>query len=678
MSNQHPTLNHRGDIDGLRAIAVLSVVVFHAFPSVLRGGFIGVDVFFVISGFLISSLLMRSMQTRSFSLAEFYRRRIQRIFPALLAVLVCVYAFGWYVGLQNEFSQLGKHIVGGASFSSNIVLWKEAGYFDTASELKPLLHLWSLGVEEQFYILWPLFIFALWRYEKLKLPGLIAALAISFLINIKFIHSHPAATFYLPVSRFWELIAGAIAGYSVLAHKPVPGHGLRARRVVSGISVAGIALVGIGLMLTSNKSSFPGYWAALPVVGASCLLWAGPAAYVNRMVLSAPWLRGVGLISYPLYLWHWPILAFGAILNGGTAPSPWFRAAAIFASLGLAWATYRFIETPVRKSPASVSKVSMLACTMGIVGVLGYLAWKEQLPEARLSDVVPQRIIEAVGDWNYPGLLQLERWQNLDTYRNLETEPDTLLFGDSHIEQYGPRVMRLTQEGKARSVVFITGGGCPAIPDVQEAEHPNCSQFTEKLQSYLAAHPGIRNVVVGGAWNQYLLDDTWSKVKRNGYLYQMPTGQGLQKISAHEGTLAMAALRGLLMGIAETRKVYLMLDNPQDDKFDPYSMIPFDMKSRVETLHKIDNPTPGTSSNAFQQVPAQVKLSADMASYFSGGQVTVLDPAPSICPGTQCTAMDAAGRPRYKDHDHMRPFQVVQVQSPIDQAINRPSEPQHP
>ena len=207
----HP--KYRADIDGLRAVAVLSVVVFHAFPQWIRGGFIGVDIFFVISGFLISTIIFSNLESATFSLLEFYIRRIKRIFPALLVVLVFSYIVGWFVLLPSEYSELGKHITSGVFFVSNLTLWSESGYFDTTAEVKPLLHLWSLGIEEQFYLLWPVILIFAWK-RKYNLMTLILAFGtISYFLNVKGIKEDATATFYSPQTRFWELLCGALLAW---------------------------------------------------------------------------------------------------------------------------------------------------------------------------------------------------------------------------------------------------------------------------------------------------------------------------------------------------------------------------------------------------------------------------------------------------------------------------------
>lgn len=222
MTTPNPHLTHpkyRPDIDGLRAVAVLSVVAFHAFPAWMKGGFIGVDVFFVISGFLISTIIFENLDRGTFSFADFYARRIKRIFPALLLVLIASFAFGWFLLLADEFKQLSNHIVAGAGFVSNLVLWSEAGYFDNSAETKPLLHLWSLGIEEQFYIVWPFVLWFAWKRKLNLLTLTVIVSLISFGLNLKGIKQDSVATFYSPQTRFWELLSGSILAWLAIYKK---------------------------------------------------------------------------------------------------------------------------------------------------------------------------------------------------------------------------------------------------------------------------------------------------------------------------------------------------------------------------------------------------------------------------------------------------------------------------
>jgi peptidoglycan/LPS O-acetylase OafA/YrhL len=378
---------YRRDIDGLRAIAVSSVVIFHAFPGWIAGGFIGVDVFFVISGYLISAIILENLDRGTFSAAEFYARRIRRIFPALLIVLVASYAFGWFALMADEYKRLGAHIAAGAGFSSNLLLWSEAGYFDRSSETKPLLHLWSLGIEEQFYAVWPLFLWLAWK-SRVSLLATMAALAVvSFWLNVKTVGPNAVAAFYAPYTRLWELAAGGLLAWAGLQRQDT-STGLASKAAVwlragsdqgrglaNVLAMAGSCLLVFGFWRIDREASFPGLWAAVPIAGAALLLAAGPRAWINRVVLSSRAAVWIGLISYPLYLWHWPILSFARIVEGGT-PSLGIRLFAVAAATVLAWLTYELVEQRVRSGGRSGAKAAVLLVLMVAVGCMGYDAYR--------------------------------------------------------------------------------------------------------------------------------------------------------------------------------------------------------------------------------------------------------------------------------------------------------------
>nr|WP_255698777.1 acyltransferase family protein [Polynucleobacter sp. IMCC30063] len=387
----HP--KYRPDIDGLRALAVLAVIGFHAFPELIPGGFIGVDVFFVISGFLISTILFENLAAQSFSFLDFYSRRIRRIFPALILVLVSCYLVGWFVLLPDEYGQLGKHMAGGAGFIQNWLLWGESGYFDNVAETKPLLHLWSLGIEEQFYIIWPILLWLAYRLRLNLLTLTILTGLISFALNIHGISVKQdlVATFYSPQTRFWELAIGAVLAYLLLYPSPrwqsswEAGKRMLCRVVWADpqspntdaanlFSYLGLTLIVLGAALINKTSAFPGWWALLPTVGALLLLAAGPHAHLNRIILSNRLIVAIGLISYPLYLWHWAILSFLRILAGET-PLWWQRALGLLIAVALSYLTYRFIEKPIRfgKSPKwQQRKTIALIIVMLAIGGVGY------------------------------------------------------------------------------------------------------------------------------------------------------------------------------------------------------------------------------------------------------------------------------------------------------------------
>ena len=366
--SSHP--NYRPDIDGLRAIAVLLVIGFHAFG--IQAGFIGVDLFFVISGFLISSIIFTDLQEGKLNLLEFYHRRIRRIFPALLTVLLFCFIFGWFTLLADEFSILNKHIAAGLAFVSNLVLLGESGYFDSSSHSKLILHLWSLGIEEQFYIFWPLLLLLAWKLHKKSwfFPALLIAISlVSFLLNIVLIQSHPSATFYLPFTRFWELSIGAGLAYRVM----VIGKPCLIFDSPNLNSFLGLALLIVANAFMNDRSPFPGWWAVLPTLSAVLFISAGYDAWFNRRILGNRTLVWIGLISYPLYLWHWPLLTFARILDGGRQSSSLIRIAMVSLAILLAWLTYRFIEKPIRFHPKTDTKFFFTPTSLLALGGVFFL-----------------------------------------------------------------------------------------------------------------------------------------------------------------------------------------------------------------------------------------------------------------------------------------------------------------
>jgi peptidoglycan/LPS O-acetylase OafA/YrhL len=367
---------YRGDIDGLRAIAVLSVVAFHAFPqiSVLGGGFVGVDVFFVISGYLISGIILGNLAKGTFSFSDFYARRVRRIFPALVLVFAACMALGWVLLMGDGYKLLGKHVAGGAAFVSNFVLWRESGYFAGGSETKVLLHLWSLGIEEQFYLLWPLTLFLAARRPRLAPVVMTTLLVASFALNIARVRVDPTGTFYSPLTRFWELFAGGLLAWANL-QDPSRVRWILGTRGSHARSILGLGMIGAALLFVRKDDAFPGWWALLPVGGAALLISSGPRAWVNEKILSHPAMVFVGLISYPLYVWHWPLLVFEPYAEYGAV---WWqlRIAAVVLAFLLAWLTARFVEFPIRSGQASAWKVAVPASCMLAAFALGLLTFE--------------------------------------------------------------------------------------------------------------------------------------------------------------------------------------------------------------------------------------------------------------------------------------------------------------
>ena len=370
---------YRPEIDGMRAIAVISVLLSHTFPSILPGGFVGVDIFFVISGFLITRLIFKDLQEKSFSIWLFYQRRIRRIFPALCAVLMTCLVFGWVILTPAEYELFGTHLAASAGFVPNIIFWREAGYFDKEAITKPLLHLWSLGVEEQFYLVWPIILligYKLCSQNLTQLLGVCLLLCLgSLALSVSIMFSSPVTDFYSPLTRFWELGIGGCLALSISLNSQ------NCLKPTTNLPTNTINLLGLGSLIMAfwminDQRVFPGLWALLPCIGTALIIFAtnnhGSTQGIGiQQLLSSKVLVSLGLISYPLYLWHWPLLSFARILEG-QAISVTSRLVIIALSLVLAWLTYQFLEKPIRRKGSKKVAIVLLLLilfllAMGIV-----------------------------------------------------------------------------------------------------------------------------------------------------------------------------------------------------------------------------------------------------------------------------------------------------------------------
>ncbi len=492
-----PSDRYRPDIDGLRAIAVILVVNFHAFADAMPGGFIGVDIFFVISGFLITGIIARELDRQRFSLASFYARRIRRIFPALIVVLFATLVLGWLWMLPAAYAQLSADVFASAAFFSNIALLLQSGYFDIESSRKPLLHLWSLGIEEQFYLFWPLI---LMLAARLRMRLLVVASVIgvtSFALNAALIGPNPVATFYLPFTRAWELLAGAALA---LSWSRTDQTGAASNRRAA----TGLVLIVVAAAVLDVHSAFPGWWAVLPVTGGALLLSA-PAAWGCRHVLASPPLVWIGLISYPLYLWHWPLLVFFGIIKFGSLTLP-ERELILLGSVLLAWLTYRFVELPFRFGRPSKLRLATLCVGMVLVAAFGGVVVEGRgfdfrlPPEIRAMADVP----EQSSQWRlHDCLLDLSQEMTFaDSCVDRDRRPLILVWGDSTAGALVPG-LRKAQQSHAFSIAQFTSSSCIPALNTEVAGTPNCRAINDRILSMARQlRPDI--VLLHSTWDRYL------------------------------------------------------------------------------------------------------------------------------------------------------------------------------
>lgn len=661
---------YRPDIDGLRAMAIISVVIYHAFPGSLSGGFVGVDVFFVISGFLISSIIFRGMHMGVFSFTDFFAHRIKRIFPALIVVLAACYAFGWFALLPDELKHLGKHMAAASGFVQNIALWQEAGYFDTASELKPLMHLWSLGVEEQFYLAFPVLIWAAWRARMNVLKMVVFLGLLSFALNVLDIVADPVSAFFLPQTRFWELLAGAVLAYLQLFNRAQiadcvkrclfhqmlfrqPPLVERQDQILNNlISAFGLLLL-LASMTGINKSMpFPGWWALAPVSGALLLIAAGPHSWVNRQIFANKPMVFIGLISYPLYLWHWPILSFARIVES-EMPSAEVRMAAIAITFMLAWLTYRLIEAPIRFGRNARVKTVALAIALTALGCGGYGAFMLDGMEFRMER-------------NRDFLHQLQ-WEERDgasaecrefigqkdlgyCLRSPGKLPDAVLIGDSHANSlYRGLSEAYAKDG--RSLINLGGGGCLPFFDtdyflVGEESNPiYCRRWMGRSLEFALSSPSVKQIILSFFATRNMHGDISGMPEAKAKVVRFAQQPDLR---SHE-TFA-AAFRHTLSRLVESeKKIFVVIDWPELG-FEPKTCLesrPFRINARAKQSCSVDRIAAAERNNSYSFLVSQLKSEYPT--------VTWLETWPYLCDSTECTATPD-GRLAYRDPHHLSMF----------------------
>ena len=623
-------VKYRSDIDGLRAVAIGAVVAFHAFPNLFKGGFVGVDVFFVISGFLISGIILDDLEHDRFRYLNFYVRRIRRIFPVLLAVFATVCAFGWYVLLPDEFRALGKHLAAGAAFVSNVAFWQEAGYFDRASDAKPLLHLWSLAVEEQFYIVWPLVLGLLWSKTRsfVLIAGGIGI--VSFAVNIALVWANQPSAFYLPAARFWELMIGG-----VLAHV-ARTHPTWLERYGNLRCVAGLLLIAIPIFAITKDAAFPGYWALLPTLGAALVI--SGRGWINRYLLGNRLMVGIGLISYSLYLWHWPVLVFAKLVRAWTL-TPIERIEAVALSVVLAIITYWTIERSFRQRKEPII-AGCLAASMAAVAVVGGAAFFGLLP-SRLTTEGVSKILSATTDWEYPpAASENYSYGSLRYFQEPSYRDDfTLFLGDSNMEQYAPRIDRAIKDNPLtmRGAIFVGNqSGCRILSDIMTGRR-NCPSAMVALEALLAKNT-TRALVVVAAWDIYRndLDSESNRIK----------------------------LEAFLSSASENKAVYLVLNIPTGPELAPQNMFE---GSRLTTIRPKPKPDLFRYANFEARFGGVTKHLIEIARR-SGAKV--IDPVTHLCPDHICPVFDAIGSPLYLDGGHMTKSYSERAATYIDMTLS--------
>ncbi|MFU0504106.1 acyltransferase family protein [Pseudaminobacter sp. NGMCC 1.201702] len=637
------TADYRPDIDGLRAVAVLSVLLFHYGVTTLSGGFVGVDVFFVISGYLITKGLADDIGKNGHSigplLVRFYNKRIRRIVPALLVVLATTLGAGWFLLMPGDYASTGESAAYSAFGLGNLYFFWNTGYFDREAELQPLLHMWSLGVEEQFYFVWPVLLAGIiWmaRSRHLVVAYSIASLMVAgFAYSVHTVATDPKAAFYLPHPRAWELGAGAL-----LAFLPV---------IRNRLASEAMGIVGLGLILWSVSSlvgteASPG-WPMVPaVLGSALLVWPRAESRTAR-ILAAPPMRFVGLISYSLYLWHWPVLVLFRHYANGEMPTPAQAAALAGISVILASLSWQFIEIPARKAPfrplsafgGGLSLSAAVAIASLVIVQYGGFATRISPEFEKLSS------LDVMWDWSCPTSMKFgdlkapycvfgAPWNSAST--------KAILWGDSHAEHMAPVIEAATSGARSSFILYRT---CPAALGErvhrirkEDPDYPSkCVAWREAAIKFLSNSPNVNMVILSASWT-----NLGNVVSQDGSLPGHP--DPYEMIAYGLETLINEAA-------APGRRFIIIADVPQL-RSDP---IPCATHHLLGLLRK-SCPEGGDTVSSQEFRRYQGKMYADLSEIAKRrDDVEVVLPGDHLCTGDWCQS-SLGGEFLYRDASHIR------------------------
>lgn len=659
-------MQYRADIDGLRSVAVLSVVLYHAGVSGLSGGFVGVDVFFVISGFLITTIITREITEGRFSLTSFYERRARRILPALIVVVVSCFVLGWFVLLPDALQHLGESAIAAALFVSNVYFTLNLNYFGLDVETAPLLHTWSLAVEEQFYLLFPLLLMFLswrrfwhpiWIIGGLSLASLVAAVIVLPLA--------PDWVFYMILFRFWELGAGTLLA---LASVPTP----RSRVVREVLSIVAIGAILLPVFMYTTTTPFPGFAALPPVAGATLLIWIGSqggGSFVNGF-LSQRGFVWVGLISYSLYLWHWPILAFLRTVLGTVNLSLPATLAAITLSFAFAGLSFWFVERPFRKRPPEGISTSYVFLgsfvSLAVVAVVGSTLYLSGGIPSRMPAEV-SKVISFKSDRN-PRRKECfdhvpkQGFCTIGAVSDKDAPVDFLFWGDSHADAAMPG-MELAAERLGLKGVFAGRGGCAPIRSIKRS--PKCAAMNESVWSWLQAQPDIPVVILTARW-AFWVEGTRYKGEpgRDAHLEWGGAPEAGPEMSGN-AAMVEAGLNVTVSEILATgRKVVLLGPVPEIGQDVP----------KVTARKVFLEWAPGVSLTRQESEDRIGRAEQILSRVAEANEDVWFVPVSDLfCDAKSCRLVDDEGNPLYIDDDHITRTTAVKLLSPrLEDVLSAP------
>jgi peptidoglycan/LPS O-acetylase OafA/YrhL len=609
----------RSDIEGLRALAILPVVVFHAWPGLMPGGYVGVDIFFVISGYLITTLLLQRLAAGTYSVAAFYAARIRRIFPALFVMLALTVPAAWLLLSPHDLSEFARVFGATGVFASNLELYRTTGYFEGATELKPLVHTWSLAVEEQYYIVFPLLLAALYRWARGALGWVLAAVGLTSLAYSQYLIGQDGAlAFYSALSRTCELMVGSLLAVRAESKRPALSNGLRQWLGWSGL--AGIVLA-CGLL--KPDSPFPGLTALWPCLASAALIEAGrgEGSGASRLLALKP-LRWVGGLSFSLYLWHWPLLVFARHLLLGQADALQ-AGVAVLAAIALAWASLRWVETPVRRARVSQRRLLFFGGVAIAVSLLVAAALLWGAGQAGREDSPANALLAAAFDHS-PGRERChvrERFQiayaDRCVFGPADAERQLAVWGDSHGVEIGQALSERLEPG--RNLAVMTAAACPPALDFAMPGRFYCTQHNAAMLAGLVSDPRVDRVLLVSRTETYL-----------------------------ESRSAEAFERGLTQAVraltAAGKQVWLL---------DPIPTYGYPVPAALAQYQRrgLDPVAFGMPAAEYRHAAAPAMAMLSRVAQATGAQRIAVDAA--LCREGRCDVVDAEGRGLYMDSNHL-------------------------
>jgi peptidoglycan/LPS O-acetylase OafA/YrhL len=638
-------MKYRSDIDGLRAVAILPVVLFHAEIAPFSGGFVGVDVFFVISGFLITGLILGDMDAGTFSFPGFWLRRVRRILPALFVLMAFAAIAFAFVYPPDYYRQFAGSLVAQSVFLSNVLFWREAGYFDAWADTKPLLHTWSLSVEEQFYLFIPILLFVLVRYaRRFTWLAFAVIIALSLALAVWASLYEPVAGFFLLPTRAYELSIGSLLAIAVLYHR----NALRLPALDNALGVLGVVAIGCAVFAFDQNTPFPSYTALLPCLGTAAVIWSGRngSTTIGRILSLRP-IVFVGLISYSLYLWHWTLLVLNRAIWPGM-PSLTSRIVAIAIGVVMAYLSYRFVETPIRRNRTAFPNRRLVvgaALGFGVLIAAGATIHKMHGLPQRFDDGLVTAYAE--GKRMNPRRDECHRRFDQDRSRfmclspNLPVgeTPPVVIWGDSHADALYP-ALEAASTRTGVPFAFASYPVCPPIPGLSVQNVPKtqlCEPFDEAMLAYILSNP-VKAVILIARFNLYLDgNDSFTKGQTQNLVYDPAADKPITPANA---IASMSAKYKALVRRLEARgvKIFVILQVP-NMLADPPSHF---FKTRLFGLG--DDLVRSRKEFDLRSAPARAILRQP--------GVTVVDLAPLLCDDESCYNV-AAGNPLYRDDHHL-------------------------